>query len=86
MTVSEIIESCVSFSIGSPATQDTAVFGDNSSLDSIGLVSLLADIEQKIYDEFRKEITIASEKAMSRSRSPFRSVATLTEFVEELIS
>ena len=40
-------------------------FGPESSLDSLGLVTLIVEIEQNIEDEFGVEITIADEQAMS---------------------
>ncbi len=65
--------------------ENTVVFGRDSTLDSFALVSLIIDIEQSVFDEYGKEITIASEKAMSMSRSPFSTVKTLTDFVQSLI-
>lgn len=64
---------------------DTPLFGPDSSLDSLGLVSVLTDVESRIYDEFKVEIVIASDRAMSQTRSPFRTVGSLTLFVEDLV-
>lgn len=64
---------------------DTVVFGADSPLDSLGLVSFLSDIEQEVFEVYNKEIVIASEKAMSLNRSPFATVGLLTNFVEELL-
>ena len=87
MTLNEIIKECVQIALETNEVFDeTVIFGAESKLESIGLVSLLVDIEQKVYEEFQKEITIASEKAMSRNRSPFRTVRSLTEFIEELLT
>lgn len=63
---------------------DTPLFGPDSSLDSLGLVSLLTDVESRVYDELKMEIVIASDRAMSQTRSPFRTVGSLTLFVEDL--
>lgn len=65
------------------ATDDTHLLGGQSPLDSIGLVTLIADLEGDIQREFRKSVTLADEKAMSRTLSPFRKVGTLVEYVEE---
>lgn len=61
------------------------IFGAGAPLDSLGLVSFLADLECRIADEFGREIVLASERAMSRSRSPFRDVTSLTEYIVELL-
>lgn len=66
-------------------TVDTQIFGDQGHLDSLGLVTLISIIESKISDEFNKEIVIASEKAMSQKSSPFKSVQSLADYVEEVL-
>ena len=63
----------------------TVLFGRDGNLDSLGLVNLLVAIEQNIEDEFDVSITIADEKAMSQKRSPFRTIETLTDYIENLI-
>lgn len=64
---------------------DENIFGDNGKLDSLGLVNLIVAIEGKIYDELDKNIVIANEKAMSMKNSPFRTVASLNDFIMELL-
>ena len=66
-------------------TLETPLFGGSSQLDSMGLVTFLVDLEQKIEDEFDLDITIADEKAMSLKNSPFRTVSTLKEYMETLL-
>src|SRR4051812_14530423 len=62
----------------------TPLFGRN--LDSLGIVSLIAELEERIADAFSVNITLADERAMSQKTSPFRSVETLTKYVELLIN
>ena len=66
-------------------TAKTVIFGEGGKVDSLGLVSLLVIIEQKIEDEFDKTITIADEKAMSQKHSPFRTIGTLTDYIDMLL-
>jgi hypothetical protein len=61
------------------------IFGLEGQLDSLGLVSFLADLEYRLAQEFGGAYLIASEQAMSRSRSPFRDVPSLTAHVTELL-
>jgi acyl carrier protein len=65
---------------------NTALIGKGAVIDSLALVNLLVSVEQAVSDKFGREITIASERAMSRKSSPFRTTATLIEFVAELLS
>jgi hypothetical protein len=46
----------------------------------MGLVSLVSAVEQAIEDRYEKSVGLADEKAMSQSRSPYRSVARLAEY------
>lgn len=62
---------------------DVQLFGRSGILDSMGLVSLITDLEEKVEDEFGGSIVLADEKAMSLTRSPFRSVSTLARYVAD---
>ena len=64
---------------------DTVLLGESGSLDSFGLVNLVVALEQRIEDEFGVTLTLADDKAMSYSRSPFRTVATLRDYVTALL-
>ena len=63
----------------------TKLYGANGGLDSLALVSFITDLEEKISDEFDKEIVLADEKAMSAKTSPFRTVESLTLYINSLL-
>jgi acyl carrier protein len=62
---------------------DAPLFGPGSRLDSMGLVVLLVDVEEALHAE-GLDVTLSDEKAVSRTRSPFRSVATLVAYIAGL--
>ena len=64
---------------------DTNLIGEDTVLDSVGLVGLLIDIEGLIQDEFGLDFVIMSEKAMSQKNSPFKSVKSLCKYLEQEI-
>jgi acyl carrier protein len=68
------------------ATDDTHLLGGQSPLDSIGLVTLIADLEGDILAATGKSVTLADEKAMSLTLSPFRKVGTLIAYIESKLS
>ena len=74
--------------LGKPALEQadgqTRLFGETAALDSIGLVTLIADLEEDIRIATGKMVTLADEKAMSRLTSPFRRVDLLAEYVVEV--
>jgi hypothetical protein len=71
--------------LGKPALEQadasTRLFGEAAALDSIGLVTLIADLEEDIRVTTGKTVTLADEKAMSRLTSPFRSVDLLADYI-----
>ena len=46
----------------------TPLFGTN--LDSVGVVTLVAEIEERVSEELKIDIILADEKAMSQQTSP----------------
>jgi len=69
-----------------PLNGNTRLVGRQALLSSLGLVSLIVDIEEKLVDEHEILVTIANERAMSQKKSPFRSVEMLTDYISLLIS
>lgn len=63
-------------------TADAPLFGDGSPLDSMGLVTLTMDVEDAFADQ-GVEVSLSDSRAMSRKQSPFRTIATLVQFIEE---
>ena len=70
--------------INDKANEETVLFGKDSILDSMGLVNIIIDIESRFLDE-DIEISLTSEKAMSRRNSPFRTVNSLADYIVEQI-
>jgi len=64
---------------------ETVLMGSDGKLDSLALVNLIVVIEQNIEDKFDVSITIADERAMSQKRSPFRTIGTLTDYIDTLL-
>ena len=64
---------------------DSVLYGSEGKLDSLGLINLLVVIEQNIEDNFDITITLADERAMSQEHSPFRTIKTLTDYIEILL-
>lgn len=65
---------------------EARIFGQDSVLDSMGLINFITLIEEKIEEETGKFISIADERAMSLESSPFQSVNSLKEYIDKLLS
>lgn len=64
--------------------EQTQLVGPEAVLSSLGLVSLIVDIEQTIEERWGLSLALADERAMSRRHSPFRTVGTLADYIVEL--
>ena len=75
---------------------DTEVFGRGALLDSLGLVTMVMELETRLEEEHGVSVGIvpgpagtaflaasapASEKAMSRRSSPFRTLGSLVDYI-----
>ena len=67
-------------------SESSVLFGSGSMLDSMSLVNLITAIEERIEDEKDVYLTLADENAMSMTDSPFRSVASLADYITHLLS
>mgnify|MGYP006199255913 CR=1 FL=1 len=54
--------------------------------DSLGFINLITAIEENIDDELDLVVTIIGEKSMSKENSPFQTVGTLIEYLQELVN
>ncbi|MCC6146992.1 MAG: hypothetical protein IT308_05440 [Anaerolineaceae bacterium] len=63
------------------ATPDTILFGKGGRIDSLGLVNLIVILEGLIADEFDQQISLADERAISQTHSPFRTVQSLADYI-----
>ena len=88
--VNEIIFKCVdetNIEDGTNISKDlnTILMGSESEIDSLGLVSLIVEIEEAINEEFDVSLTLADEKAMSQRISPFKTLDTLSNYIISLL-
>ena len=74
------------------ATPDTTrelsklpLIGGGAVLKSVALVAMLVGVEQRLAEELGIEVSLMDERAMSQTRSPFRDVRTLVDYIEDLI-
>lgn len=64
----------------------TRLYGHGSDVDSLGLVQLLIDVEERVSDRYGVPVSLADEQAMSQAHSPFRSVDSLAQYLASLIA
>ena len=64
---------------------DVPLYGSSGKLESLDFVTLIMEVEEKINAEFGTDITIADENLLSKEKSPFSTLGTLTEYLQELL-
>ena len=64
---------------------DAPLYGDGAPLNSLGLVSFVIEVEERIQGEMGKTLRLVSPAAMSRKNSPFRTLGALADYVDELL-
>ena len=69
---------------GQDFDEATVLVGPEATLDSLGVVSLIVEVEQRLEMEHEVSVTLASDKAMSQRSSPFRTVGVLADYICEL--
>ena len=61
-------------------SKDTILFGDNSIIDSLALVSLIVKLEEFMFEEYDKEVqVIDDEVVIVGDEVPFKNAVTLAE-------
>jgi hypothetical protein len=60
---------------------ETCLFGPSGLLDSLGLVSVLVELEQKASDASGRPVSLMDDRAMSQTSSPFRTIGSLADYL-----
>ncbi|MBX7546371.1 hypothetical protein [Helicobacter turcicus] len=60
---------------------NTHIYGIEGNLDSLSLVSFIADLESSLSEHLGIDIVLADEKTMSARNSPFKDVSSLSEYI-----
>jgi acyl carrier protein len=68
------------------ADETTALLGSDSPFDSVDLVTFIVALEQTLEDEHNVSVILADDRAMSQTESPFRSIASVSDYIYMLIN
>jgi len=79
--INETLDTPLQSELGSKCS----IYEQSTGLDSMSLVSLIVNIEQRLEDEYGVGVILANEKSMSQRNSPFRNVEALTAHAQQLL-
>lgn len=83
--VAEIAEDQDNEALKAP-TSESKLFGARDGLDSMGIVMMVSDLEERIEEDLDVEVTLADERAMSLRNSPFRTVGSLVDYILPMVT
>jgi len=61
------------------------LFGPGGSIDSLGLVQLIAGVENGVEDASGQRVNLADEALLESAENPFKSIASLCSYLEQLV-
>ncbi|HMF57041.1 MAG TPA: hypothetical protein VK619_11925 [Pyrinomonadaceae bacterium] len=64
---------------------DEALYGKSGKLESLDFVTFIMEVETKMKEEFGVDLMITDEDLLSKQKSPFSTLGTLTEYLENIL-
>jgi acyl carrier protein len=65
---------------------DSILFGDSGTLDSLSLINFITLVEERVEQQLGKSVSLMDADSLSPKNSPFRTVSTLTEYIQRLLA
>jgi acyl carrier protein len=63
--------------------EKTRLIGNSSIFDSMDLIQFIVEVESMLEEDYNLNIQLTSDKAMSRRTSPFISIDSLVNFIND---
>ena len=64
---------------------ETVLMGNESALDSLGLVNLIVATERRVEEAFGVNVVLVDQESMSLKESPFKKIGTLVDYTKNLL-
>src|SRR5262245_56042966 len=66
-------------------SENAILFGRGAKFDSMALINLIVATEENVADEFGVGLTLAHERALSQTQSPFHTLGSFADYVHVLL-
>ncbi|HKS27281.1 MAG TPA: hypothetical protein VJS44_05650 [Pyrinomonadaceae bacterium] len=66
-------------------TPEAPLYGKSGKLESLDFVTFIMEVEEKVRAEFGVDVMITDENLLSKEKSPFSTLGTLTEYLEGVL-
>jgi D-alanine--poly(phosphoribitol) ligase subunit 2 len=64
-----------------PRTVDAVIVGPGGALDSLGIVSFVIALEEKLGDELSRSVQLLDESVLSDATGPFHTAGSLAQYL-----
>ena len=64
-------------------SEETVLFGTSERVDSLALINLVVEIEQRLEDACNISISLMDDHLLSQEINPFETVATLATYISD---
>ena len=68
------------------ASAQTILLGSGAILDSVGFITLLVELEQKLANSVDLSASFMNQETVDEAGHPFRTVGSLTDHIERLLA
>ena len=65
---------------------DAQLYSTEGKLESLAFLTFIMEVESRIQDEFGIELLLTDDNLLSKQKSPFATLGTLIEYLEQLVS
>lgn len=62
---------------------DAVLYGKSGVLESLDFVTFIMEVEEQVKEEFGADLMITDENLLSKEKSPFSTLGTLTDYLAE---
>lgn len=85
VTISQSVQEANQSGEGVELSFATILFGENAVVDSLTLVNIIVDLEDAIFAELGRQVTLTDDEAVFRDPSPYTSVGSLLSYISEVV-
>ena len=64
---------------------DSVLFGGEGTLDSLGLISLVTTVEQKVEEDLGITVTLLDDIDVLEGENPFKTIKTLSDYITSIL-
>ena len=69
-----------------PKSLDTVLVGASAAIDSLALVNLIVEVEQRISEAFHSTLNLADQRSAGPNQKPLQTIGALVEYLNHFLA